>query len=68
MKIPVESLSIDALKGLIETFVLREGTDYGHRDISLEEKTRAVRRALQTGEAIIVYDPETATTNIVTTP
>jgi uncharacterized protein YheU (UPF0270 family) len=56
------------LNGLVEAFVLREGTDYGHRDIALVEKTRAVRRALQRGDAIIVYDPQTATTNIVTTP
>ena len=36
--IPTEALSEEALAGVIEAFVLREGTDYGHRDYSLGRK------------------------------
>jgi uncharacterized protein YheU (UPF0270 family) len=68
IKIPYDSLSSAVLSGLIEAFVLREGTDYGHRDIPLSEKTAAVLDALKKHEAIIVYDPETQTTDIVSNP
>ena len=56
--IPYESLSDQALQGVIEAFVLREGTDYGHRDYSLEEKVDRVMQALRSGRAEIQYDPD----------
>jgi len=62
--IPPESLSPAALRGVIEAFVLREGTDYGHHEHSLEEKCRAVERQLGEGRARICYDPVTGTTDI----
>ena len=63
--IPAGQLSDEALQGLIEEFVLREGTEYGAVDVALEAKCAAVRRALQRGEAVITYDPEADTTSIV---
>ena len=36
MVVPWSSLSEDALVGIIEDFVTREGTEYGASDISLE--------------------------------
>jgi hypothetical protein len=65
VEIPVEALSVEALRGLIESFVGREGTDYGERERSLEEKVADVRRQLERGEARIVFDPETESVNIV---
>ena len=62
--IPAESLSPEALRGVIEAFVLREGTDYGHHDHSLEAKCRAVERQLREGRARISFDPATGTTDI----
>ena len=44
--ISIEDLSEQALQGVIDAFVLREGTDYGHRDISLQEKRARVRRLI----------------------
>ena len=65
VEIPVEALSVEALRGLIESFVGREGTDYGERERSLEEKVADVRCQLERGEARIVFDPETESVNIV---
>ena len=65
VEIPHRELSEDALRGVVESFVLREGTDYGQRDYSLEEKITAVMRQLDCGEATIVFDPETKTVSIV---
>ena len=36
--IPYDQLSIEALKGVIEEFVTRDGTDYGEIEVSLEIK------------------------------
>ncbi len=59
-------LSPDALRGVIEAFVLREGTEYGARDYSLEEKVLQVMRQLERGEAQIMFDPNTETVGLVT--
>ncbi len=58
ISIPLEALSDAALQGVVEAFVLREGTDYGHVEIDLDEKRREVLRALETGAARLVYLPE----------
>ena len=59
-------LSAEALIGVIRAFVLREGTDYGERELTLAEKVANVRTQLDTGEAQIVFDPDSASVDIVT--
>ena len=61
-----EQLSPGALRGLVEEFVTREGTDYGGGDWSLEDKVAQVFRQLSSGEARIVFDPERESATIVT--
>ena len=68
VEVPPEELSPSALRGVIESFVLREGTDYGERDVSLEDKVDAVRAQLRRGEARILFDPVTETIDIVVVP
>jgi uncharacterized protein len=63
--VPHTELSEDALRGVLEAFVLREGTEYGERDVSLDQKVAQVIRQLQRGEARIVFDPESETIDIV---
>ena len=65
VEIPHTELSAVALDGVVESFVLREGTDYGHRDVSFNEKCRSVKRQLEEGSATIVYDAATDSINIV---
>jgi hypothetical protein len=64
--IPHDRLSADTLQSVIEEFITREGTDYGMKDIDLETKFSSVKRQLESGLAVIVFDPETETTNIFT--
>ncbi len=68
MEVPYQKLSENALRGVIEEFVTREGTDYGDRVYSLDEKIAHVRRQLERREAVIVFDPENETINIVVGP
>ncbi len=63
--IPHTELSADALQGVIESFVLREGTDYGTHDVSLQQKVAHVLRQLERKEAKIVFDPNTESIDIV---
>ena len=60
-----DQLSPEALRGLIEEFVTRDGTDYGAVERSVEEKVAQVRAQLASGEVRLVFDPDTQTTNIV---
>jgi uncharacterized protein YheU (UPF0270 family) len=50
---------------VVESFVLREGTEYGEKDFSLDQKLAHVVRQLERGEAQIVFDPESETIDIV---
>jgi hypothetical protein len=60
-----DQLSPAALRGLVEEYVSREGTDYGHADWTLEEKVTQVFRQLERGEARIVFDLELESASIV---
>ncbi len=66
IEIPLESVSADALQGLIESYVLREGTDYGTQEIGLDTKTAQVLKQLQKGDVKIVFDPSTESIDLLT--
>ncbi len=59
------TLSRRALRGLIEEFITRAGTDYGVREVSLVDKVKDVERQLTSGEARIVFDTVDECANIV---
>jgi uncharacterized protein YheU (UPF0270 family) len=63
--VPHTELAEDTLQSVVESFVLREGTDYGEREFSLAQKQAHVLRQLERGEARIVFDPNTQTIDIV---
>jgi uncharacterized protein YheU (UPF0270 family) len=65
IEVPYTELSQSALRGVVEAFVLREGTEYGEKDVSLDRKVADVLRQLQKGEAHILFDPNTETVDIV---
>ena len=55
MLIPYQDLDADTLQNLIEYFILREGTDYGEQELSLNEKSKKVLRQLKDGSIVIIY-------------
>jgi len=63
-RIPVNKLSPRALKGVIEEFISRDGTDYAEREVPMETKFRRVKYKLENGSAVLIFDDETETTNI----
>ena len=64
IEVPLAQLAPETLQSLLESFVLREGTDYGAQEVSLATKVSQVLRQLQRREARIVFDPVTETVDI----
>ena len=65
--IAYQDLSAEALHAVIESFVLREGTDYGEHEVPLSKKIEQVVRQLKRGEAQLIFDPNSETVDIVPT-
>jgi len=63
--VPHTELTAELLRAVVESFVLREGTDYGERELSLDEKVARMMAQLKRGEASIVFDPETESVTIL---
>ena len=67
-------LNSDTLQGILEEFVLREGTDYGFgsaigsessQACTLESKVEQVKRQLERGEVVVLFDEQTETCDLV---
>jgi len=65
VKIPYEQLSPEALHGVIEEFVTRDGTDYGEVEVPLETKIAQVMAQIRSGKAVIVFDQETESCTVL---
>lgn len=65
MIIPWQEIAPETLDSLIESFVLREGTDYGEQERTLTQKVADVKKQLQSGEAILVWSELHETVNIM---
>ncbi len=65
MIIPYEALSDDALDGLIEEFVTRDGTDYGDHETGLKERVMQVKLKLKNGQAVVVFSESQGEANIM---
>ena len=66
VEIPKDRLAPETLRRLLEEYVSREGTDYGEHTYDLEQKISNVMKQIDRGEALIVFDHESETCNIVT--
>ena len=66
MIIPYQQISPEALQGLIEEFITREGTDYGEVEFSLSQKVKQVEQQLARGEIVIAFDVSTESVSILT--
>lgn len=65
MRIPIDALDADTLYSIAESFVLREGTDYGEIEASLKGKTEQVIQQLRTGSAVLLYSELHETVDVI---
>ena len=63
IRIPADQLAPETLRGVIEEFVTRDGTDL----FDAETKVKTVEGLLQRGEVEIWFDEETRSCNILPT-
>lgn len=57
LEIPWQKLSPEALEGMLDELVSRDGTDYGEVECSQDEKRLQLREALEAGRAVIAFCP-----------
>lgn len=55
MIIPWQALEQTTLYNVLDSFILREGTDYGERELSLDEKRQRLLTQLQADKVVIVW-------------
>jgi len=60
--IPHRDLSPEALAGVIEEYVTRDGTELGE----VTDKSEVVARLLDRGDLVLAYDPDSESCNIIT--
>ena len=65
MEIPHSQVPEQTLLAIIEEFISREGTDYGHKEYTLDEKVEKVKSQLLNGEIKLLFDSETSSCNLV---
>jgi uncharacterized protein YheU (UPF0270 family) len=54
--VPPQRLQADVLQALLEDYASRDGTDYGERESTLQEKVERLQRQLRAGELQILHD------------
>jgi uncharacterized protein YheU (UPF0270 family) len=67
IRVAPDDLAPETLRAVVESFVLREGTDYGLEEVSLDDKVGQVLAQLRRGDAHIVFDPPTSSVTILVT-
>jgi uncharacterized protein YheU (UPF0270 family) len=67
IRLAPDDLEPATLRSVIESFVLREGTDYGVHETSLEDKVAQVLLQLRRGEVHVTFDSATQSVNVVVT-
>ena len=55
MIIPWQELAEDTLINIVESVILREGTDYGSHEQTFEQKKKALLNEIRQGRAVIVW-------------
>jgi len=66
IEVPPASLAAETLCAIIEGFIMREGTDYGDAEYSLENKVNQVRRQLERGDVLLMWDEVLESCNLIT--
>lgn len=63
--IPYQHIPEETLTRLLEEFVTREGTNYGEQEFTLADLVSQAKNQLKTKKAIIQYDDESQSCEIV---
>ncbi len=65
VEVPFEKINPEVLRFLVEEYITRDGTFYGNKEMPMEQKIDMVIDQLKLGEAVVTWDLESQTSNIV---
>lgn len=65
IEVPQQRLPADILQALLEEYVSRDGTDYGEREVSLEDKVTSLRSRVVNRDLRILFETESEQWDIV---
>ena len=65
VEVPWQQLSEEALAGVVEEFITREGTDYGVEEFSLAQKVTQVMAQIRRGDVLMMFDRDTERCQLV---
>jgi len=63
--VPFDRLQAEVLQALLEDYATRDGTDYGERELTTQEKVQQLQRQLSAGELQILYDADSEQWDLV---
>lgn len=63
--VPPQRLRTDVLQALLEEFATRDGTDYGEREFTLEQKVQRLQTQIAAGDLLILYDADSEQWDLV---
>jgi uncharacterized protein YheU (UPF0270 family) len=66
VEIPLDSLSADTLSNILDSFIWREGTDYGAQDASHETKIKQLLAQLKKGDLKLIFDATSESVTLMT--
>lgn len=65
VEVPPDRLAPDVLQALFEEYVSRDGTDYGERELALEEKVARLSAQVLSREVLLLYEVESEQWDLV---
>jgi hypothetical protein len=63
--VPPQRLQAEVLQALLEDYATRDGTDYGERELTTEEKVGRLKRQLDSSDLLILYDADSEQWDLV---
>lgn len=64
--VPYEQIPPALLVKLLESFITREGTDYGEIELDMSAKVDDLRAQLSRKEIVVIFDGESETFTLIT--
>jgi uncharacterized protein YheU (UPF0270 family) len=65
IEVPISQLAEQTLLALLEEFASRDGTDYGFKELTLDEKVGRLRGQLEASRIMLVYDSDSEQWDLV---
>ena len=63
--VPFQRLKMEVLQALLEDYATRDGTDYGERELTTQDKVDRLRHQLGAGDLQILYDADSEQWDLV---